>query len=344
LHDANWPRVPARAHPLLLTPVPVYGIWVLIHAGIFVALASLMGRQMFEEESRAGADAFFYQIQNVLTLLEGGSTAEWFESPLLLVHAVRFAITSPFYLVQQAGWGSSAEALLMLPFMLPVLLARFGGRRRFIQALFVYTPLILSFRSVLTACSIAYLFMLLYADRPRKGAGLFSMVLANLSSAAVLCWILIAATHGKELVSRMRLRVWPVALFVVALLSLGASLDEKLRGLAEGGEGYEQQTNAAGGGEGGLVALLSRNTIYVSLSEGQYGRAAVYLALLLAVALIVGHLLLSRGISRSMKLFFMCAIPAFLVEGLGVVAFLFPVLWYLCGVRPGLPKLSAAPS
>ncbi len=107
--------------------------------------------------------------------------------------------------------------------------------------------------------------------------------------------------------------------------------DDKYIGFGEGRPGYAQSTVES---ENPLLAAVSRNTVSVSVASGDYARAVVYLGVVCAAGAILAALIASRRVPRSIRRFFACAVPGFFFEGLGVLAFLIPVYWFLIGVRP----------
>ncbi len=261
--------------------------------------------------SAGDADGFYSQIFYV------ANEGSWSTSPLYFVHLLRFFAVSPFYYLYVNGFHPFFESVLILVFLMPVLTARFGARQFFGQAFFVYLPLLFSYRSVLVMCSISYLFICLYGGKRSYLMLVASMFLANLSSGVVLPWLLITLMNIKSLSRRYKyIRIAALCVVVV----LGFSVLQKI--------GFFLNEYSSGN------SILERSTFYVSILNGQYARFAVYSALLMAWFVISLAKIRYQSFSMHLYTFYIPVFITFFFEGLGLISFLIPILWFFVGVRP----------
>lgn len=295
--------------------VQSYKLWLVFHAILFLLLNLIFHKSMF---SAGESDGFFIGVQASRFF-----SVEGMESLLELVHLVRFAIALPFLWVWEGGHPAILESALMLAYMWPVVTARLNRRIPFAQALYLYLPYVLSFRTVLVACAIAYLFILVFSEKRNAWLLCASAVLANLSSGVVVGWLLIAIINYKTLRAKHAL----ISLLVPAMgLSLAFSLAQKVD--------FFSQTARETRSDNGFIEALTRNTFVVSYQNQQYARLAVYVIMVFLILLILGQALLSFHAGLRASLFYACAVPGFFLEGLSVMAFIFPVAWFFLGIRP----------
>lgn len=279
-------------------------LWVnviafLIVSGLFIPKGMFSGGE---------SDGFYAQMFHVI-----GEDSR--SSPLYWVHMARFWAVSPFFAAHVHNILPLLEAVLMVFFLLPVLTVKFGEKRPYFQVLFVYLPLLFSFRSVLVMCAIAYLFICLYgSERSYIRLG-FSALLANLSSGVVLPWLIIAMLCRKRLARFYRFFNLIVLVAIVLLaFSVVQKFDFFFGSASQGG------------------SLIERNTFSVSLANQQYLRLGLYTSLLLAWFLIVLNCFFSRQFRSTFSVFFLPIVVTPLLEGLGFVSFLIPICWYFMGV------------
>lgn len=297
--------------------VSKFNLFLIGNIAFYLAIcAFFIQKSMFAEGE---GDGFYSQIQHIV------SGASWSTSPLYLVHLLRFFVVSPFYYVYVNGYGEFVESILILLFLLPVVIARFGGRRVWWQVLFIYLPLLFSYRAVLVMCSISYLFICLYGDKRSYLKLLISMLLANLSSGVVLPWVMIAFLNYRLLFSRYRF-VRPIA--IVAIAALGFSVVHKI--------GFFFGEDSSG------PSFMERNTFYVSIVNEQYLRFVVYLTLFLAWLGIGLCKVRFWAFPDNLYLFYVPAFFTLFFEGLGLVSFLIPIAWFYMAVRPVSPDVQGA--
>ena len=144
-----------------------------------------------------------------------------------------------------------------------------------------------------------------------------SMFLANLSSGVVLPWLLITFMNIKNL-SRRYEYIQVAATAIVVLL--GFSVSQKI--------GFFLNEYSAGN------TIIGRSTFYVSFVNEQYARLALYIMLLLSWLIISLAKLRYKSFSMHLYSFYLPVIVTFFFEGLGLVSFLIPILWFFMGVRP----------
>lgn len=286
-----------------------YNLFLLVNIAVYLLLSAFFfQKSMFDG---GGSDGFYSQIFYVVNV------GEWSTSPLYPVHLLRFLVVSPFYYLHVNGVNPIFEAALILMFLMPVLAIKFGSKRVYSQALFIYLPILFSYRSVLVMCSISYLFICLYGCKRRYWMLFLSMLLANLSSGVVLPWVLIALLNIKDLSQKYKV-IWFVALGAVVVL--GFSISHKV--------GFFFGEHAAG------ESVLSRSTFYVSILNEQYLRLALYSLLFLAWFVIGLASINVKPFPTQLFCFYFPAFVTFFFEGLGLISFLIPMIWFYMGIRP----------
>lgn len=284
---------------------------ILLFANICVYLflsAFVFPKSMFDG---AGHDGFYNQIFHVA---EGEVSHA---SPLYPVHLLRYLVVSPFYYLHTNGYPQIIEAFLVLIFLLPVLTAKFGNKKVYGQVIFVYLPILFSYRSVLAMCSISYLFICLYGDRKNNFRLLLSLFLANLSSGVVLAWVLIVVANIKCLAQRYK---YVRVAFLLAIVVLGFSITQKADFF------YNEFSSG--------ITLFERSTFYVSIINEQYLRFTVYSLLLVAWLIISLAKIEFRSFSWRLYSFYLPMFIAFFFEGIGLISFIIPLAWFFMGVRP----------
>lgn len=266
-------------------------------------------------------DGFAQQVFHVLTVLfTGASIAD--ESPLFLIHLLRAGIAVFFQGVSAIG-GSPLEVLVLSLFVWPVLNLFNGGQRPWLGILLFFIVFLLSFRSVLVCISVGYL--VLYQLRaPKKRYLLISYIFSSLSSGAVLLCVCLVSRDIRQLGKG---GFGYIFYFVFSLLSLAISGADKFMGFRSGDAGYE----ATVGNATGLQAAISRNTIVVSILSGDYVRAAVYMFLALILLLFLMRSFFNLK-AKWYRFVFLAGVPVMMLEGLGVIALLVPLLMRSAGV------------
>ena len=299
-----------------------YDIWLASNIFLFLLLNLYLRKEMF---SAGDSDGFFIDLQATKSFSWG--TMEYL---LELVHILRFVVAYPFLWLFENGFHPVFESILLLGCMFPVLTAEFGGKKHLAQALFIYLPYFISYRSVLVACAIAYLFILLFSSKRSSYLLWASALFANLSSGVVMGWLLIVLVNRRELMQRFKL-LW---LLVAAMaLSLSFSISQKLNFFSE----TAKTTDSANG----AVEAFMRNTVIVSYQNQQYARLVTYCLAILLLFVIFLHGMMQARRSRSSLKFFVCSVPGLFMEGLSVMAFVIPILWFYLGIRPFKRRVAA---
>ena len=298
-------------------------LWLRLFAVLLVGIAGLFVPRTFLtiDDVSVSSDGYANQVFHVLTVLANGS--DWFdESPLFFIHLVRTAIAISFQYINRVG-GPVLEMLVLALLVWPVLELFAGATRRGIGLVLFFLMFALSFRSVLVCLSIGYLF-LYQIKAPNKIYLLLSFLLGALSSGAVLLCVILVLRERWQLFRR---GLAYVLYLVLAMVSLGISALDKIAGFNSGESGYE----ATVGNSTGLVAAVSRNTIIVSLLEGDYVRAGVYIFMLVALLVFLLRSFMDQK-AAWYRLVLLAGIPVMALEGLGAVALIVPLLMLAAGV------------
>jgi hypothetical protein len=297
-----------------------------------VLLVVLLGLRFYvgflPDVGEAG-DGFQSQILYIGSVLREGELLEaTAENPLILVHLGRLAAVSVFLAVESVV-GPSASLFLLLILLLPLVALCRRSVHRFVALLPLGLPLFISGRSVLVAAGVGYLLLFALSARGRKGMLWIGTLFANLSSASVLASILLLSfvrPDGRQSTSSLVQRALALAALAV---SFGVSALDKSAGFKSGDVGYEAQPTFDS--DNLFLIVLGRSTVIISLADGQYARAIVYLAIETFLLMKIVLLLRDSRMSLERRVLF-CCLPGIFLEGLGVLAMFFPLVWLLLGV------------
>jgi len=275
-------------------------------------------------------DGFQSQLFAVALGFEEGDlferiAANW----LLLVHLLRGLAVLPFLLVESALGSVGLLAFVMLV-LIRLITIPYASSKSLLVFLPLAMPLVLSGRSVLVSAGVAYIALYLLSDRGRPWMLWLGALWVNLSSASVLMALLLLLFAKPRVPAAERQRVQRAVVLLVLAVSLVISAVDKLGGFQAGDVGYE---SLAGDSESLLVTVLSRATLIVSFAEGQVLRALVYSILALFLAIRLATLPLGPG-TRGTRRLLLCCVPGVLLEGLGVVGLVFPLVWMVAGFSP----------
>jgi hypothetical protein len=267
------------------------------------------------------SDGFTFQVNYIRSYFELGGKFSDLE-PLLWLHTIRMAVAEIFVSFEDLGGPFLATALICL-LSVPLIKLFEGTKRPYIYLLIPIVIAILSSRSSLVALSVAYQ-MLFIKAKPRPIYLIISFVLANLSSGAVLNNLVIS------LIVTTSYRKHSVLLyFYIILLSISLYISgtDKYEGFSLGSAGYDSTVY----GLTGYWAVLSRSTIFVSFINQNYERAIAYVGLVAASASVLFVSLRLKQF-RGYSVVFLSALPSFLLEGLGVVSLIVPLLLFAAGL------------
>lgn len=297
----------------LLFLYSIFACWIVV---------VISGKQ-YVDLSRSALDGYAAQVAYVKDIIAEGTLLD---QPLLIwVHVIR-AIPAAFSCVLYELGGAALVGLGMSILFVPILELFKTSKYPIFVVFFPLVLVIFSYRAALVALSIGYL-MLFFLVRRRRWYLLVSFTFANLSSGGVLTIIFMACFMWH----RMRVRSVYLYLFVCLLfISLFVSLYDKIYGFIAGEAGYESTIS----GVSGFLAIFTRSTIIVSFLSENYMRGFVYSGFLVFVIFILIYASLKSSL-RPYLLLISIALPSFLVEGLGVVTLLVPVLMLLS--QRGLP-------
>lgn len=293
--------------------------WVIrIIISVFVTyFCYTQGKTLFNLEE---IDGFTYQMIYIRTVIDARIPFFSLE-PLLMIHWLRYYLILPVDTIDQSNFRYLSPVLLLaLTFPLFSLFKNFPGKIVSLSLLLLLA--FMSYRNIFVICGIGYLFI--YAKVWRNALVLvLSALLVNLSSGSVL----VAIVCGSFLFFHYRIRSLSYFAYLLFLtVSLIISLQDKYIGFALGEAGYAATEFDATG----VYAVITRSTIYVSLVTGNFLRAGLYLAIG-AIAIVVILVASASAKYRGYALLFVSSLPVFLVEGLGVVALIVPVLLFLSG-------------
>lgn len=297
------------------------GLYFLAMALTWIAVSRMEKIYLAIDEDSVASDGYASQVAFILNLIENEGNLFQVE-PLYWIHGLRTAVAIFFDYVEGVG-GPALGGALVLGLALPVMLLFRDAKRPYLGALIPFAMLGLSYRAVLVLLSIGYLMIFILKNRSSVYLWV-SFILANLSSGSVLSATLIAALIGlKYCRGNIKIKVYIGFL----LFSLGVSALDKYIGFMAGDAGYDATVS----GLTGWAALISRSTIFVSILEGDYLRAGTYIALFFTAICGFFHVL-GRRRSNGYALIFFATIPAFLLEGLGVISLVVPILLFLSGI------------
>jgi len=306
--------------------------WRVVLALTVVLMVGVSVYRRFLPLADSGEDGFQAQIVNVLLLLSDGSFLDASaKEPLVWVHLIRLISVSPF-LLAEAAVGTIGSLVLLLLLLVP--LVRYPDEKG-ISPLVLFPlvlPLMLSGRSVLVAAGIGYL--LIFLLRPSASAWTLWLgaLFANLSSASVIASILLLIFLRNEKKIPHGHKKQQMFVLAIMLLSFAASVFDKMDGFARADVGYAAHAFST---NNIVMMVLSRSTLMVSFFEGNYPRAFAYLAIAL---LFLGKLIaqLSKSKSRTGLRLMLCCLPGIFMEGSGVWALFFPLLWMIAGWKRDL--------
>lgn len=303
------------------------GIW----GGLCALVILLVGvisnyRFMSVDES---TDGFSMQIATAGTLItQWAATDLLTDSWLPLIHVVRLIAVGPF-LGAEFVLGAAGPLALLLMLLWPLTRMPLYPVRSLITMFPLALPLMVSGRSVLVAVGIGLIVMHLL-ERRHLWMLWVGGLLSNLSSASVLiALLLLIFSRINPRGAKLPIRIYSqrIMVFLLLLASFVISAIDKISGFNSGSGGYEAHGLET---ENILVQVFSRSTIAVSFYEGQYIRALIYSVISALLFLIIVKSLVRKNemIGRRIVL---CCVPGVLLEGLGVLALLFPLIWLLRG-------------
>ncbi|SFZ78886.1 hypothetical protein [Chitinimonas taiwanensis] len=310
-----------QSRSLKTTGVPV---WLTLAVScISILVCTLAGRVYLSlDEDLISGDGYANQVAFVLSIAESGS--DWTELDLLIwIHALRAIVAQMFLWVESVG-GGGASAAMMVGLMWPVISLFKDARRGYVGLLLPCMMLILSYRSILVFLSVGYLLAYMI-KRPSTWLLVVAFILANLSSGSVMTSLVITFLLGRA----YRPRSLPLTIYMLFLfVSLAISVVDKYAGFIAGESGYQATVDGATG----MFAIISRSTIVVSFLSGDFLRGGVYVGMLMAA--VYGFLIACcKRVNRGYAVIFLGGLPAFMLEGLGVISLLVPVLLFLAGYQ-----------
>lgn len=279
--------------------------------------------------SESSADGFQAQLVNALLAIENETVLEQSaESWLIFIHVGRLLAVAPFVGLE-ASLGSMAQLCLMVLALMPLVRLTSADRPLLVSLLPFLLPFVVSGRSVLVSIGVAYIVLFMLSERGRPWMLWFGLLAANLSSASVLMALLLLLFSKPTSTCARRHGLQRGFAIVLLLLSFLISAADKLTGFQTGESGYE--SNITSGNP--LFAALSRSTLVISFTEGQYLRALVYSLVTIYLLSKVATLIAAPQASGRRRMM-LCCLPGIFLEGLGVLAMGFPLYWLLIHFDP----------
>jgi hypothetical protein len=267
------------------------------------------------------SDGFTFQVNYIRNFFQMGGKFSDLE-PLLWIHTIRTIVAETFVFLEGLGGPFLATALICL-LSVPLIKVFEESRIPYIYLAIPVVIALLSGRSALVALSVAYQ-ILFIKEKPRTIYLMISFILANLSSGAVLNNLVIAI-----LITRNYRKYSPSLYIYMIILSISLYISgtDKYEGFSLGSAGYDSTVY----GLTGYWAILSRSTIFVSFINQNYERVIAYVALVALSGLVLFVSLRLRHY-RGYSVVFLSALPSFLLEGLGVVSLIVPLLLFAAGL------------
>lgn len=273
---------------------------------VFVLVANACGLTMFDSSK---PDGFYSQMVYVSKIFDGGGDLD----PLYFVHLARLLVVSPFYFANVQGLPEYFEAVIYILYLMPVLSSSVFKSIGALRVVFIFVPVFLSYRTALGMCAMSYIFIII--SLPDRRFLLFGMsaLLANLSSGLVLSWALIILFNSKIFYQRYK-KLWPV--FLVVFLGFIGSVIHKVEYMLTS-SGIKVNGNP-----------IERSTVIVSFLEGNYARFFVYSMIMMLLFCIFMAKLYFPSISRQYVIFFVPAVINCFFEGIGLMSYLFVLVWF----------------
>ena len=267
---------------------------------------------------------------------------EWTQNPLYWVHIVRFIAVWPFWLVKDTAIAPLFNAVGMMAILWPLATTTLAHHTRAhpLRSVLFYLPIFVSFRSILVVAGVGYMFLMYFRRLQSAPVMFLSVLFANLSSASLAVWLLGMLVQGRKFAGSL---VY-YGVVALAMLSISASLSHKIPYFGQVAVQAESLPSVAIEHkiqrslmliEKIVRAAVDRNTILISLKEGNTLRALFYIAILAALIAAILRCLQLPILRWNIGLFLILCGPVFLLEGLGVVCLIAPLIILLSELREG---------
>ena len=283
----------------------------------------------FLPTSEPMVDGFQQQLSQASEVLAGNVTLDIYDgSWLVFVHMVRLAAVTPFLLLE--SWFEPFAFIFLLCCLAPVVLPSYNQRPSIIRLVPFFLPLLVSGRGVLIAVGVASIILSVYNYKYRYWMLWTGFLWVNLSSASALMSLLLLLFLNPKSQQKAVYRVQKRLVIFLLFISFMASAINKFYGFQSGESGFEAYAFSA---DNIFLSVLSRSTLFVAFSEGQYLRGFAYLlAAFYAIFNLIYAIIFSR--KSGVRAILFCCIPGVFMEGLGVIAFIFPLFWIFVGFTP----------
>lgn len=322
-------------------------------------------------------DGFQDQLRDTLNFITNSSFSNVLNDALSWVHILRLVIVGPFILADEF-LGPIGVMILLVVLITPLIFAFSTHASDGVHDLLWYARpivlagvLFLSGRSMLVAIGMGYLTLaILGSSRPFPKI-FFGSITSVLSSGAVLITL---GVHFWQFCMKRKKFLANGMIYATVLLGIIIlpSIVVKLQGFSGNADGYSNAEVVApvrsscgtiykeaiglGSDPKGvdmanetlvkekqgnvLVRVLSRSTIAASYVNGQKFRLIIYLILLGAVVVAIIDDLRRRSLHPVTPIILMCSF-GFLVEGVGIWAILFPLMWRMTWPHNGQHDLTS---
>ncbi|MGF1758897.1 hypothetical protein L4D76_13345 [Photobacterium sagamiensis] len=255
-------------------------------------------------------DGFYSQMLYASKVFDGFIDT----NPLFFIHVARLFVVGPFFLIYSQKLPVFFEAIFYLLYLVPIINSHVFKKIGPARIFFILIPIFLSYRSALGMCAMAYLFIIINSANRKYFLLFMSVLLANLSSGIVLSWACIMFFNVKLVLSRYKIMI-PIS--IVLFVGFVGSVSHKIQYMLS-----ERGAEVNGG-------PIDRSTIVVSFVEGDYARFIIYLLLIATVYFVFQFKLKYAAVSSQLVLFFVPAVINIFFEGIGLISYLFVLIWFV---------------
>jgi hypothetical protein len=318
-------------------------LWTCVHAMLAIILMILLNKSFFYHISSDGFSREIYLVSTV-------PLAEW--DALMFVHAVRFFIVFPLWLIHTHPIAPLINALFIIATLWPLVRApvQEDARPSPWRVVLFYLPCLASLRTICVTAAIGYLLLIFYTRRRSRMLLILSALFANLSSASVLLWLIACGFNWSNL---KRFKRTAIALTMLLCLSLSVSVMKKIsffQSYVEKHYGIEITiTEDENDYRETLMefttlikAVTRKSTFIASVRKEHYLRAGLYLAVFFGLIHCLMISFPTRRERTGIFWFFLPGMLVFFLEGLGVMALVSSIIIFLLEKRQFMMGKTAA--
>lgn len=278
-------------------------IYLLLCSLLFILLSAFFNITIFSEGSN---DGFYSQVTYIANNI--GNASEY--SPLFIIHFLRLLIILPFYVAYSLELPSYIESIIFISYLLPFFKSK-NLTIKLASTILLFLPIFFSYRTVLGMIGMGYLYLCLFYYKGRYLLLFMSALLANLSSGIVFGWLFSILTSIKYIKN-----YYPKFFVFIIMMMLGflGSFIHK----------YHYMISDVGAMKNG--SFWERSTLYESYHNNYYSRFIVYASLVITILMILIYPIYKHKKIDRKWLFFFGALPLALVEGVGLISYLFCII------------------